>query len=61
LAGLAAPFLAAAVISAEAVEAEIDMLLAELRLAMFLSGAMDLPALRAPGRLLSWEAAWHSL
>jgi len=61
LAGLAAPFLAAAVISAEAVEAEIDMLLAELRLAMFLSGATDLAALRAPGRLLSWEAAWHSV
>ncbi len=61
LAGLAAPFLPAAVSSAEAVVTEIDMLLAELRLAMFLSGAADLAALRVPGRLLSWDAAWRSV
>lgn len=50
-AGLAAPFLRAAVLSAEAVVEAIDLLLDELRIAMFCAGAGDLAALRAPGVL----------
>ncbi len=59
LVGIASPFLSAAAKSAEAVSEEIQMLLMELRIAMFLSGATDLAVLRAPGRLLSWNEAWQ--
>ena len=51
-AGMAAPFLRAAAQSAEAVAAEIEAIVTELRVAMFVSGAADLPALREPGRLI---------
>jgi len=52
LAGMAAPFLKAAAISAEAVLEEIKAIILELRVAMFVSGARDLQALREPGRLI---------
>jgi len=56
LAGIAAPFLKAAVISAEAVYEEIQALMRSLRLAMFVSGAGDLNALRDHGRLIRLDA-----
>lgn len=51
-AGLASPFLKAAVHSVEAVVDAIDALAEELRIAMFCAGAGDLAALREPGRLV---------
>lgn len=54
-AGLASPFLKAAVVSAEAVVDTIDFLAEELRIAMFCAGAPDVAALRAPGRLVKAE------
>ncbi|NOZ71725.1 MAG: type 2 isopentenyl-diphosphate Delta-isomerase, partial [Chloroflexi bacterium] len=51
LGGMAAPFLKAAVQSEEAVAEEIEAVIAELRVAMFASGAAHLEALREPGRL----------
>jgi isopentenyl-diphosphate delta-isomerase len=51
-AGLASPFLKAAVVSAEAVVETIDFLAEELRIAMFCAGAADVAALRDPGRLV---------
>ena len=52
VAGLAAPFLKAAAQSAAAVSEEINALVMELRVAMFVSGAPNLQALRQPGRLI---------
>ncbi len=52
LAGLASPFLKAAARSTEAVIDEINALTTELRVAMFVSGAGSLSALREPGRLI---------
>jgi isopentenyl-diphosphate delta-isomerase len=52
LVGLASPFLKAAVISAEAVADEMELLEAELRIAMFCSGAATLAGLRRPGLLI---------
>jgi len=52
LAGLASPFLKAATQSTVAVIDEINALATELRVAMFVSGAGDLTALRDPGRLI---------
>jgi isopentenyl-diphosphate delta-isomerase len=52
LVGLASPFLKRAVESAEAVIEEMEVLEAELRIAMFCSGCADLEALRAPGVLV---------
>ncbi len=52
VAGLASPFLKAAAQSAEAVVEEIRAIEMELRVAMFVSGARDLQALREPGRLI---------
>ena len=52
LAGLASPFLRAAVESVEAVAEEMTLLLAELRTAMFCAGAADIAGLRAPGVLV---------
>ena len=54
-AGLASPFLKAAVVSDEAVVETIDFLNDELRIAMFCAGAGDVAALRAPGVLVSRE------
>lgn len=54
-AGLASPFLKAAVVSAEAVVDTIDSLAEELRIAMFCAGAGDVAALREPGRLVKAE------
>jgi isopentenyl-diphosphate delta-isomerase len=54
-AGLASPFLKAAVVSAEAVVDNIDFLAEELRIAMFCAGAADVAALREPGRLVKAE------
>jgi isopentenyl-diphosphate delta-isomerase len=51
LAGLASPFLKRAVDSVEAVIEEMEYLEAELRIAMFSSGAATLAALRRPGIL----------
>lgn len=52
LVGLASPFLKRAVTSAEAVADEMEILEAELRIAMFCSGAADINALRQPGVLI---------
>lgn len=54
-AGLASPFLKAAVVSAEAVVDTIDALAEELRIAMFCAGAGAVAALREPGRLVKAE------
>lgn len=54
-AGLASPFLKAAVQSVEAVVDAIDALTDELRIAMFCAGAGDIAALREPGRLMKDE------
>lgn len=51
LGGMAGPFLQAADKGPEAVAAEIDATVSELRVAMFAAGAKDLAALREPGRL----------
>ncbi|MDE0461356.1 MAG: type 2 isopentenyl-diphosphate Delta-isomerase [Caldilineaceae bacterium] len=53
LVGLAAPFLKRAVESAAAVEEEIDILVEELRIAMFASGSRNFVELRKPGVLVS--------
>jgi isopentenyl-diphosphate delta-isomerase len=52
LAGMASPFLKTATQSTAAVIDEINALATELRVAMFVSGAGDLTALRDPGRLI---------
>ena len=52
LVGLASPFLKRAVQSADAVVDEMELLMAELRIAMFCSGAADITALRQPGVLV---------
>lgn len=48
LVGLASPFLKAAVISPETVVEEIEILEAELRIAMFCAAAPNIAALREP-------------
>ena len=53
MAGLAAPFLKAAAVSADAVLSEINALKAELSVSMFLAGAESIVALRDPGRLIT--------
>ncbi len=58
LAGLAAPMLHAAVQGTEAVVAEIDRLVDELRAAMFAAGAGTLAELRRPGKLRRWDELW---
>ena len=57
LVGLASPFLKRAVESAESVVEEMEILEAELRIAMFCSGAADLSALRRPGVLIRHGAS----
>jgi isopentenyl-diphosphate Delta-isomerase len=52
LVGLASPFLKRAAISAEAVSEEMDLLRAELQIAMFCSAAATLDQLRQPGMLV---------
>ena len=52
LAGLASPFLKRAVESVEAVIEEMELLIAELRIAMFCSGAQTIEQLRKPGVLV---------
>ncbi len=49
--GIASPFLRAAATSTEDVVAAIDQFAAELRIAMFCSGAAHVAALREPGRI----------
>jgi isopentenyl-diphosphate delta-isomerase len=56
LVGLASPFLKRAVESAEAVYEEMEILEAELRIAMFCSGAADLAGLRRPAVLVGVDA-----
>jgi len=51
VAGLASPFLKAAAVSVDEVIHTIDQLAAELRVAMFVSGAGSVDALRDPGRI----------
>lgn len=53
LVGLAAPFLRKAVESTAAVVEEIDLLVEELRIAMFASGSRNIEDLRRPGVLVS--------
>jgi isopentenyl-diphosphate Delta-isomerase len=55
LAGLALPFLTAAADSDAAVTALADLLLAELKTALFCSGSPDLISLRRPGCLLPFS------
>jgi isopentenyl-diphosphate delta-isomerase len=52
LGGLASPFLKRAAKSAEAVNEEMELLVAELRITMFCSGAGELVGLRKPGVLV---------
>ncbi len=52
LVGLAGPFLKRAVESVEAVSEEMELLITELRIAMFCSGAATIDALRQPGVLV---------
>jgi isopentenyl-diphosphate delta-isomerase len=52
LVGLASPFLKRAADSAEAVVHQMEYLEAELRIAMFCSGAANITALRQPGVLI---------
>jgi isopentenyl-diphosphate delta-isomerase len=52
-AGIASPFLKAAVASAEDVTRSIEQFAAELRVAMFCSGAGTIEALREPGRIMA--------
>jgi isopentenyl-diphosphate Delta-isomerase len=52
LVGLASPFLKRAVESTAAVVEEMEILVAELRIAMFCSAAGDLAGLRQPGVLV---------
>ncbi len=52
LGGMAGPFLKAADKGVDAVAEEIEVTLAEMRVAMFVAGAKDIAALREPGRLL---------
>ncbi len=59
LVGLASPFLKRAVESAEAVAEEMEILEAELRIAMFCSGVGDIAALRQPGVLMLEGKATH--
>jgi len=53
LVGLAAPFLKRALQSTQAVVDEMEILQAEMRIAMFAAGAVDVVALREPERLVS--------
>lgn len=57
LVGLASPFLRRAVESTEAVVEEMDFLSAEMRVAMFASGAKDIETLRRPGVLINANEA----
>lgn len=59
LVGLASPFLRAAAQSTEAVLEEIDLLAAEMRIAMFATGAASVQALRTGEHILSWDALWE--
>jgi len=54
-AGIATPFLRAAALSAEAVVELIDHIAAELRVAMFCTGASRVSHLREPGRLVKTD------
>lgn len=56
-AGLAQPLLAPAMESAKAVADELEMIKAELRAAMFLTGSADLPALARAKYIVSGESA----
>lgn len=56
LVGLASPFLKRAVESAAAVAEEMEILCAELRIAMFCSAAADLTGLRRPGVLVKADS-----
>lgn len=58
LVGLASPFLKRAVQSVQAVVEEMEILEAELRIAMFCSGAADIAGLRHPG-VLTYTGAPH--
>lgn len=60
LVGLASPFLKRAVESVEAVAEEMEILEAELRIAMFCSGAANLAALRRPGVLVHTREPYPS-
>lgn len=59
LVGLAGPFLKRAAESAAAVAEEMELLIAELRIAMFCSGAGNLAALREPGVLVDTRNSLH--
>jgi isopentenyl-diphosphate Delta-isomerase len=52
LVGIASPFLKAAAAGPEEVIEAVDLFADELRTAMFCAGAGDVPALRAPGRIV---------
>jgi isopentenyl-diphosphate Delta-isomerase len=60
LAGLALPFLTAADLSSAAVTAFVELLLAELKTAMFCSGSPNLLSLGRPGSLLFQSSASSS-
>jgi isopentenyl-diphosphate delta-isomerase len=60
LVGLASPFLKKAVAGAEEVAEEMDILITELRITMFCSGACDLAALREPQVLVRKDGFGHA-
>jgi L-lactate dehydrogenase (FMN-dependent) and related alpha-hydroxy acid dehydrogenases len=61
LVGIASPFLRAAAESTEAVIHEIDMLRAEMRIALFATGAKDISILQTPGHIRRWDEWWKEV
>jgi len=61
LVGIASPFLRAATQGPEAVVEEIDLLVDEMRIAMFSTGAGDIAQLQEPGHIRSWDTWWREI
>jgi isopentenyl-diphosphate delta-isomerase len=61
LVGLASPLLRAAAQGTEAVLHELEQLVAEMRIAMFATGAGVLSSLRESGRIQAWDNLWREV
>ncbi len=59
LVGMATPFLHAATQGTHAVVETIDLIMDEMRIAMFATGVQHIQSLREPGHILSWEELWR--
>ncbi len=57
--GMATPFLHAATQGTSAIIETIDLMMDEMRIAMFTVGAQNVQSLREPGRILSWQELWQ--